>query len=112
METFNEDSVVHEPSTETFYISFKSGAKAFINYKVEKNDTIDLWHTEVPDEGRGKGIGGFLASKSITGKSLSEALLFAEHGENMLCAKIVLNVRNNFCTHHVLPKFELGFFMY
>ena len=52
METFNEDSVVHEPSTETFYISFKSGAKAFINYKVEKNDTIDLWHTEVPDEGK------------------------------------------------------------
>ena len=31
-----------------------------------------------------------------TGKSLSEA--FAEHGENMLCTKIVLNVRNNFCT--------------
>ena len=25
-----------------------------------------------------------------TGKSLSEALLFAEHGENMLCTKIVL----------------------
>ena len=24
-----------------------------------------------------------------TGKSLSEALLFAEHGENMLCTKIV-----------------------
>ena len=28
-----------------------------------------------------------------TGKSLSEALLFAEHGENMLCTKIVLNDR-------------------
>ena len=39
-----------------------------------------------------------------TGKSLSEALLFAEHGENMLCTKIVLNVRNNKC--------ELGIFMY
>ena len=37
-----------------------------------------------------------------TGKSLSEALLFAEHGEDMLCTKIVLNVRNNFCTQHVL----------
>ena len=46
-----------------------------------------------------------------TGKSLSEALLFAEHGENMLCTKIVLNVRNNFCTQHV-PRFELGIFMY
>ena len=49
---------------------------------------------------------------SSTGKSLSEALLFAEHGENMLCTKIVLNVRNSFCTPHVLPRFELGIFMY
>ena len=47
-----------------------------------------------------------------TGESLSEALLFAEHGENMLCTKIVLNVRNNFCTQHVLPRFELGILMY
>ena len=47
-----------------------------------------------------------------TGKSLSEALLFAEHGENMLCTKIVLNARDNFCTQHVLPRFELGIFMY
>jgi hypothetical protein len=43
---------------------------------------------------------------------LSEALLFAEHGENMLCTKNVLNARNNFCTQHVLPRFELGIFMY
>ena len=49
---------------------------------------------------------------TVTGNSLSEALLFAEHGENMLCTKIVLNVRNNFCTQHVLPRFELGIFMY
>ena len=42
---------------------------------------------------------------------MSEALLFAEHGENMLCTKIVLNVRNNFCTQHVLPMFEPGIFM-
>ena len=47
-----------------------------------------------------------------TGKSLSEALLFTEHGENMLCTKIVVNVRNNFCTQHILPRFELGIFMY
>ena len=51
-------------------------------------------------------------STICTGKSLSEALLFAEHGENMLWTKIVLNVRNNFCTQHVLPRFELGIFMY
>ena len=40
-----------------------------------------------------------------TGKSLSEALFFfAEHGENILCTKIVLNVSNNFCTQHVLSS--------
>ena len=49
---------------------------------------------------------------AFTGKSLSEVLLFAEHGENMLCTKIVLNVRNNFSTQHVLPRFNLGIFMY
>ena len=46
------------------------------------------------------------------GKSLSETLFFAEQGENMLCTKIVLNVRNNFCTQPVLPRFEFGIFMY
>ena len=30
-----------------------------------------------------------------TGKFLSEALLFAEHWEKMLCTKIVQNVKNN-----------------
>ena len=39
-----------------------------------------------------------------TGKSFSEALLFAEHGENMLCTEIALNVKNNFCTQHFLPQ--------
>ena len=43
---------------------------------------------------------------NVTGKSLSEALLFAEHGENMLCTEIVLNVKKQFlyttCSPHVL----------
>ena len=47
-----------------------------------------------------------------TAKSLSEALLFAGHGENMLCTKIVLNVRNDFSIKHVLPRLELGIFIY
>ena len=38
---------------------------------------------------------------TVTGKSLSEALLFAEHQENMLCTKNVLNVKHNFCSPHV-----------
>ena len=37
---------------------------------------------------------------NVTGKSLSEALFFAEHGENMLCTEIVVNVKNNLCTQH------------
>ena len=47
-----------------------------------------------------------------TGKSLSESLIFAEHMENMLCTEIVLNVGNNFCTQHILPRFEFGIFIY
>ena len=71
-----------------------------------------------------------LPSLASTGKSLSEALIFAstnpqydnrlfielqvqymkipssEHGKNMLCTEIVLNVKtkikNNLCTEHVL----------
>ena len=64
-----------------------------------------------------------------TGKSLSEALIFAstnpqydvrlfielqvqymnipssEHGENILCTEFVFDVQNNVCTQHVLPMF-------
>ena len=54
----------------------------------------------------------FCCKLPFTCKSLSVALLFAEHGENTLCTKIVLNVRKNFCTQHVFPRFELGIFMY
>ena len=46
-----------------------------------------------------------------TGKSLSETLIFAEHGEKLLCTEIVLNVKNDFCTQHT-PCSELGIFMY
>ena len=57
----------------------------------------------VQPEGRGADLGYiFILRKHLfTGKSLSEALLFAEHGENMC-----------FCTQHVLPRFELGIFIY
>ena len=68
-------------------------------------------------------------NKTITGKSLSEALIFAstnpqyddrlfivlqvqymkipssEPGENMLCTEIVSDIQNNFCTQHTLPMF-------
>ena len=41
-----------------------------------------------------------------TGKSLSEALLFAEHRENMLCTKIVLNGRNNMFSQGLRLEFS------
>ena len=64
-----------------------------------------------------------------TGKSFSEALIFAstnpeyddrlfielqvqyikilssEHMENMMCTEIDFDIQNNFCTQHVLPMF-------
>ena len=50
---------------------------------------------------------------SIVQVNLCQKLFFLQNmGENMLCTKIVLNVRNNFCTQLVLPRFELGIFMY
>ena len=33
-------------------------------------------------------------------------------GENMLCTEIVSDIQNNFCTQHVLFRFELGVLMY
>ena len=45
---------------------------------------------------------------SGTGKSLSEALLFSEHGENILCTEIVSGIQKIF----VFPRFELGILMY
>ena len=39
----------------------------------------------------------------LTGKSLSEAFLFGEHGEIMLCTEIILNVKNNFCNTTCSP---------
>ena len=44
-----------------------------------------------------------------TGKSLSEALLFAEHGENILCTEIVLNVKTIQFVYTTCS--ELGIFM-
>ena len=72
---------------------------------------IFLFHSlGVHPDYRRNGIAKQLVTKgfevcSYTGKSLSEALLLAEHGENMLSTKIVLSVKNNFCTQHDLPMF-------
>ena len=58
--------------------------------------------------GRGRGRGGRNDFRNDfnedTGKSLSEALLFTDHGENMLCTKIALNAKqflNTTCSPQV-----------
>ena len=72
-----------------------------------------------------------IGNKGNTGKSLSEALIFAstdpqyddrlfielqvqyikipssEHGQYMLCTEIVFDIQNNFYTQHVLQREEL-----
>ena len=54
-------------------------------------------------------VGGEHIMSTTLQANLCQKLFFLQ---NMLCTKIVLNVRNNFCTQHVLPRFELGIFMY
>ena len=50
----------------------------------------------------------FRSLKGVQVNLCQNLFFFAEHGENMLCTKIVLNVRNQ----HVLPRFEIGIFMF
>ena len=50
-------------------------------------------------------VSNIIESDLDTDKSLSEALIFAEHGENILCTENVLNDKNNLCAQHVLPMF-------
>ena len=46
----------------------------------------------------------------ICGKSLSEALLFAEHGENMLCTKILFWMSETISVHNMFsPVLSLEF---
>ena len=73
-------------------------------------------------------VGKVQSNEFVTGKSLSEALIFAstnpqyddrlfkelqvqymkipssKHGENMLCIEIDFDIHNNLCTQHVLQK--------
>ena len=76
-----------------------------------KNNNYSVWAI-IKGFCNHRNFGIFQNECSCTGKSLSEALPFSEHGENMSCTKIVLNVNNNLCTKNVLPRFELEIFMY
>ena len=93
-----------------FFISANNSKRCYHSYDKKCHTDYDVSY-EVRYE-KGPSINDVVLIRSgLAGKSLSEALLFAEHGENMLFTKIVLNVTNNFCTQHVLPNLELGIFM-
>ena len=70
--SFTENDVTHDKAEKRFYIQLPSGQKAFINYEVSPEGIFDMWHTEVPEECRGKGIAGILASKAITDLAVSD----------------------------------------
>ena len=91
--------------------------------------TCHLWYVHACQSWVWSGFHVTMSSNPIwirTGKSLSEALIFAstnpqyddrllielqvqymktpssEHGENIVCPEIVFDIQNNFCTQHVL----------
>ena len=43
----------------------QDGAIAFLNYSVNDQHQLTIWHTEVPKHLRGKGIGGQLVEKAL-----------------------------------------------
>ena len=43
----------------------QDGAIAFLNYSVNDQRQLTIWHTEVPDHLRGKGVGGQLVEKAL-----------------------------------------------
>ena len=110
---------IEEIESESIEMKIEPESKNTKNELESKKTKIELESKESkPVSAIGRAIQRLKAKKTPqpesidTGKSLSEALLFAKHGENMLCTKIVLNVKNNFCTQHVLHRFEFGIFMY
>ena len=44
----------------------QDGAIAFLNYSVDSERQLTIWHTEVPEHLRGKGVGGQLVQKTLT----------------------------------------------
>ena len=66
MANYTETDVKHDENQKMFYIQLKNcDKKAFLQYEKSDQKNYDLWHTEVPDECRGQGVGAILASKSI-----------------------------------------------
>ncbi len=79
--SYSEDDVLHDKKKEMFFIQIKDGAEssdkiAFLQYgKTENPGELELFHTEVPEEFRGRGVAGLLASKSFKELSKSAKLI-------------------------------------
>jgi len=58
-------NVIHDQGKEVFYILL-SGEKAILQYSYSAQDNVyDLYHTEVPEHLRGKGIAKHLAKAAL-----------------------------------------------
>lgn len=63
---FSTDSLVveHHDKDMEFVVAVGQD-KAFLNYEYLDKKTVDLYHTEVPDAFRGKGVGKILAKSAF-----------------------------------------------
>lgn len=64
-EFLNPSSVRHEKTNKRFVLDLGHGREARIDYKSVGRNKIDMYHTEVPVEMRGRGIGRVLAKGAL-----------------------------------------------
>lgn len=57
----SETKAQHDEASHRFYIPLETGEEAILEYRREK-ETLDFYHTYVPEESRGRG----LAQKLVT----------------------------------------------
>ena len=56
--------VEHDEKLCVFKLSLDNGKAALLNYRVNSDEVWDCYHTEVPSEYQGRGLGGVLAKVS------------------------------------------------
>lgn len=57
-------TVVHDEVAKQFYVKLDKD-KAYLSYDRLPDGTVDLYHTEVPHELRGKGLAGIITEKAL-----------------------------------------------
>ncbi|HYX22302.1 MAG TPA: GNAT family N-acetyltransferase [Thermoanaerobaculia bacterium] len=56
--------IVHDPAAHRFALNLPGGP-AFLKYHLDRDGRLSLDHTEVPEEGRHRGIAGRLAKAAL-----------------------------------------------